>query len=77
MRPACSDPNLLQPGQVLTIPRDSGWLYRVQPNETLEQIAARFGVSVQDLLMASMLSSPSVHAGDLLFIPNRGTPAPK
>ena len=72
-----SDPNLLQPGQLLTIPRDSGWLYRVQPNDTLEQIAARFGVSVQDLLTASMLSSPSVRPGDLLFIPNRATPAPK
>ena len=72
-----ADPNLLQPGQVLTIPRDSGWLYRVQANETIEQIALRFGVSAQDVLMASMLSSPSLHAGDLLFIPNRGTPAPK
>ena len=71
------DPNLLLPGQVLTIPRDSGWLYRVQPNDTLEQIATRFGVSADDLFTASRLSSSIVYAGDLLFIPNRAVPAPK
>jgi LysM repeat protein len=72
-----SDPNLLQPGQVLTIPRDSGWLYRVQGSETLEQIASRFGVSVDVLFMASKLSSPIVRTGDLLFIPNPAIPPPK
>jgi LysM repeat protein len=72
-----ADPNLLVPGQVLTVPRDSGWLYRVQPNDTLEQIAARFGMSVDDLFAASRLSSPIVYPGDLLFIPNRGVLAPK
>jgi LysM repeat protein len=57
-----ADPNLLQPGQVLTIPRDSGWLYRAQPGDTLEIIASRFGLSVDDLLAV----------GDLVFIPDRG-----
>jgi LysM repeat protein len=71
------DPNLLQPGQVLTIPRESGWLYRVQPGETLEMIALRFGVMVSDVVSANSLVTSVVHAGDLLFIPSRGTPAPK
>ena len=62
------------PGQALTIPRESGWLYRVQPNETPEQIAARFGTTVEDLLAASMITSSSVRAGELLFIPNRVLP---
>jgi LysM repeat protein len=72
-----ADPNLLVPGQLLTIPRDTGWLYRVQPNETLEQIANRFGLSVDDLMASSMLASPVVYPGDLLFIPNRALAAPK
>ena len=46
-------------------------------SQPLEQIAVRFGVSVQDLVAASMLSSPTIRPGDLLFIPNRATPAPK
>jgi LysM repeat protein len=72
-----ADPNLLLPGQVLTIPRDSGWLYRVQPNETLDQIATRFGISRDELMMASVLPSAVVRPGDLLFIPDRVLPAPK
>lgn len=71
------DPNLLVPGQVLTIPRESGWLYRVQPNETLEQIAARFGTTADDLREASMLTSNTVRPGELLFIPNRVLPSMK
>ena len=72
-----ADPNLLVPGQVLTIPRDTGWLYRVQPGDTLDVVALRFGLSVDDLVAASGLSSPLVRPGDLLFVPNRGTPGPK
>ncbi len=71
------DPNLLLPGQVLTIPRETGWLYRVQPNETLDQIAARFGTTGDDLREASMLSSSVVRPGELLFIPNRVLPGLK
>ncbi len=71
------DPNLLVPGQVLTIPRESGWLYRVQPSETLEQIAARFGTAADDLREASMLTSNTVRPGELLFIPNRVLPSMK
>ena len=66
-----SDPNLLLPGQVLNIPRESGFLYRVQPGEPLVQIAARFGTTTDDLVQAGLLSSATVRPGDLIFIPNR------
>lgn len=72
-----ADPNLLVPGQVLSIPRDSGWLYRMQPGDTLDLIAVRFGVSVDDLVLASGLTSPTVRPGDLLFIPNKALPLQK
>ena len=35
----------LSVGQVLTIPNQPGYLYRLQPGETLDQIAARTGVA--------------------------------
>jgi LysM repeat protein len=69
------DPNLLLPGQVLTIPRQSGWLYRVQNGETLDTVALRFGISASDLVDA--LNSPAVRPGDLLFIPNSALPDQK
>jgi LysM repeat protein len=72
-----TDPNLLRPGQILTIPRESGWLYRVQPNETLEQIATRFGTSLEDLLSASQLNAAVVRSGDVVFIPNHALPTIK
>jgi LysM repeat protein len=71
------NPNLLLPGQVLTIPRDSGWLYRVQQGDTLDLISMRFTVPVDVLLAANNLVAPSVRPGELVFIPDRGTPAPK
>ena len=72
-----ADPNLLLPGQVLSIPRDSGWLYRVQPGDTPDTIALRFGVSIEDLMTASGGAAAALRPGDLVFVPDRGTPAPK
>jgi LysM repeat protein len=72
-----ADPNLLVPGQVLTIPRESGWLYRVQPDETLDTIALRFGINVADLIATGTLPSANVRPGDLLFIPNSALPETK
>ena len=74
---ALTDPNLLLPGQVLTIPRETGWLYRVQSGDTLETIALRFGINPGDLIAASGLTTPTVRLGDLLFIPNRALPGMK
>ena len=70
-----ADPNLLLPGQVLTIPRDSGWLYRAQPGDTLDLIALRFGLSAQDLQQANNLATPVVRPGDLVFVPDRSAGA--
>ena len=72
-----ADPNLLFPGQVLTIPKDTGWLYRVQPGDTLEIIARRFGISVDDLMKSSNVGSGTVRPGELLFVSARGVTAPK
>jgi len=71
------DPNLLVPGQVLTIPRESGWLYRAQAGDTVDVIALRFGVSADDLSAANpALTSGAVTPGELVFVPDRGS-APK
>jgi spore germination protein len=65
------DPNRLRVGQVLTIPSQPGWLYRVQAGETLDQIAARTGVSSEIILSASDLRTSSVRAGDVILIPDQ------
>jgi LysM repeat protein len=70
------NPDDLRPGQVLTIPRQSGWLHRVQPGETLEQVAASFGVPLEVVLEANGLSSPVVETGDVVLIPERTPAAP-
>jgi LysM repeat protein len=72
-----SDANLLLPGQVLTIPRDTGWLYRVQPGDQLSQVALRFAVTVDDIQSANGGASSVLRSGDLLFIPNRALPGSK
>lgn len=64
------NPDTLRPGQVLTIPSQTGTLYRVQPGETLDQIAARAGVPSSAILEASRLSSDTVRPGDVILIPD-------
>jgi LysM repeat protein len=63
------NPDVLRVGQVLTIPSQPGWLYRVQPGETLDQIAARSGVSSQQIASASGMAEASIHAGEVVLIP--------
>ena len=63
------NPDLLRIGQVLTIPAQPGWLYRVQPGETLDQISVRTGVAGPTILSASGLSAASV--GDVILIPDQ------
>ena len=65
------NPDRLRVGQVLTIPNQPGWLYRVQPGETLDQIAARTGVRTDVIASASQLPGAMVHAGDVILIPER------
>jgi len=56
---------------VLTVPIQPGWLYRVQSGETLDQIAARTGISSAVILSASKLTTDSVGAGDVILIPDQ------
>ena len=65
-----SNPDTLRVGQVLTIPSQPGYLYRVQPGETLDQIAARVGVSSDRIASASKLPGTTVRSGDVILIPD-------
>jgi LysM repeat protein len=48
--------------------------YKVQPGDTLISIAARFGVTVDDIVAANNLPSRStIYAGQVLIIPTAGT----
>ena len=65
------NPDRLRVGQVLTIPSQPGWLYRVQPGETLDQIASRTGIATDIIVSASHLPGAMVQAGDVILIPER------
>jgi LysM repeat protein len=65
------NPDLVRVGQVLTIPAQPGWLYRVQPGESLDQIAARTGVPTPIIVSASKLATDSVRPGDVILIPDQ------
>ena len=55
---------------MLTIPNQPGYLYRLQPGETLDQIAARTGVASDVIASASMLTNGTARAGDVILIPD-------
>jgi LysM repeat protein len=71
------NPDDLRIGQVLTIPIQPGWLYRVQPGETLDQIAARTGVATEIIVSASKLAVDTVRPGDVILIPDQASAAVK
>lgn len=53
-------------------------LYTVQEGDTLAQIAAAHGVSVEELIAANNLSDPNlIHAGQVLVIPGGVAPTPE
>ena len=62
-------------GQVLTVPAQPGWLYRIQPGETLDQVAARTGISSDRIASASGLSIASVGPGTVVLIPDQAVAA--
>ncbi len=54
--------------------RVSNTSYTVVPGDTLSKIAARYNISVQDLIAANNLANPSlIRAGQVLTIPAPGT----
>lgn len=79
--PQIPDPNLIFPGQVVCVPTApappppppfcSGFLYTVQPGDTLFFIAQRFGVSLQALIAANpQITNPSlIFPGQVICIP--------
>lgn len=67
------EPDLLRVGEVLTIPRERGWLYRVQAGESLASIATRTGVPEDMLRRLSRLTGSEVQAGDVLLVPEAGS----
>jgi hypothetical protein len=53
------------------VPIQPGYLYRVQPGESLDQIAARTGLSSETIATASRLSIANVRAGVVILIPEQ------
>ena len=76
------NPDALRPGQTLTIPSktppvssagSAGAIYTVKPNDTLWDIAAKYGLFVNDLLAANPGVDPQrMMAGQILIVPGTG-----
>jgi murein DD-endopeptidase MepM/ murein hydrolase activator NlpD len=71
-------------GQMLTIPPVSGVVITVTSADTLESLAARYGVAASEIIDANRLDDPNLVIGQTLTVPGaRGaaiatpTPAPK
>lgn len=80
------NPEALRPGQTLTIPSKtspvssadttSGAIYHVKPNDTLWDIATRYGLFVNDLLAANPGVDPQrLMAGQILIVPGANAKA--
>ncbi len=81
-----SDPDLILAGQALVVPRGRGSAsssglssstgtgsYRVQPGDTLADVAPRLGVSTRRLAEANSLANPNrILAGQTLTVPAAG-----
>lgn len=71
-----SNPNLIYPGQVLTIPGQGGQddvVHLVARGETLNKIAAQYGADVSRILAANTIPNPDlIRIGQELLIPHAG-----
>jgi murein DD-endopeptidase MepM/ murein hydrolase activator NlpD len=76
--PEISDGESLIVGQMLIIPSANGILYQVRYGETLSDVAARYGVTVEDILGwpgNGLASADQVTENQLVFVPNGIPPA--
>jgi LysM repeat protein len=74
-----SDPPSLIPGMSLIVPSGNGILHEVRPGETLADIAARYGVTVESIVRHrtnGITSTDDLLESALLFIPDAPLPAP-
>jgi murein DD-endopeptidase MepM/ murein hydrolase activator NlpD len=77
--PDLRDGELLGVGQTLIVPSGNGILHHVRYGETLSDIAARYGVSVETVLNWTgnqIVSADQVVEDQMVFVPNGLLPAP-
>ncbi|HEY8552885.1 MAG TPA: LysM peptidoglycan-binding domain-containing protein [Thermaerobacter sp.] len=73
--PQLADPDRIEPGQIVCVPRSPGRCqgvpYVVQPGDTLLAIAQRFGVDLQALIAAnSQITNPDrIWPGEVVCVP--------
>lgn len=79
-----ANPNLIFPGQVLTVPGGTqpppsgGGTYTVVAGDTLYSIAARNGTTVDALVSANNIANPNlIYPGQVLRIPGTTPPPPQ
>ena len=63
--------NLIRPGQSIKVPNQRGILHKVVKDESLEEIAIRYQVSLGKIIESNgMLDPDTIYAGTELFIPD-------
>ncbi len=64
-------------GQTLSIPPVTGLIVTVTPTDTLDSLAARYGVNGTDILATNGLDDPNLVVGQVLVVPGaKGAPMP-
>ncbi len=67
----------LHVGQVLRIPPVSGMVVTVGPSDTLDSLAAKYGLDASDIVAFNGLEDPTLVVGQVLVLPGaRGAPIP-
>lgn len=83
--PQIPNPNRISPGQLICVPAEircprevDGFIYTVQPGDTLSAIATRFDVTVQDILAVNpQITNPNeILVGQRICVPRPGVRFP-
>lgn len=67
-----SNVRVLRAGQVLRIPSMDGMIHTVSKGESINSIAAKYGITLSDLIDVNDIDSEVISAGQELFIPGAG-----